>query len=122
MQRMIEEIEKASATLLLFFLSLSELLQDMLDLADKETQGFSWRGEWLALPNEGPSPKTKDKMYLICLVFAFPARCQSCEDKDGVVSQNDFMIFMKDAGGQMVLSTDQRVQSVEIFLESSRCC
>lgn len=94
-----------------FFWSLSELLQDMLDLADKETQGFSWRGEWLALPNEGPSPKTKDKMYLICLVFAFPARCQSCEDKDGVVSQNDFMIFMKDAGGQMdlVLSTDQRV-------------
>ena len=96
----------------------------MLDLADKETQGFSWRGEWLPLPNEGPSPKTKDKMYLICLVFAFPARCQSCEDKDGVVSQNDFMIFMKDAGGQMDLvhSTDQRVESVEIFLESSRCC
>lgn len=62
MQRMIEEIEKASATLLLFFLSLSELLQDMLDLADKETQGFSWRGEWLPLPNEGPSPKRKDNM------------------------------------------------------------
>ena len=62
MQRMIEEIEKASATLLLFFLSLSELLQDMLDLADKETQGFSWSGEWLPLPNEGPSPKRKDNM------------------------------------------------------------
>lgn len=60
----------------------------------------------------------------MCLVFAFPARCQSREDKDGVVSQNDFMIFMKDAGGQMDLvhSTDQRVESVEIFLESSRCC
>ena len=61
----------------------------------------------MALPNEGRSPKTKDNMYLICLVFWFLARCPPREDKDGVVSQNDFMIFMKDAGGKWILHCPQ---------------
>ena len=86
-------------------------------------KGFRGEESGCHFPTRGRPPKESIAYnYLICLVFAFPARCQSREDKDGVVSQNDFMIFMKDVGGQMVLSTDQRVQSVEIFWESSRCC